>query len=362
MTLAELEDREVTTKESMTIAGKACMDAWNAALEASRAYRAVRKEWRRAKAKLEKRLSKTSPMKSTAPIVALVDAPLAETDEAQIDEGDEVEDMPPTILEGESSEANQNVVTEPIDEVEQMEEAVHAVEQTEVQYAALTHQTEVEEAAAEEEEDEECADQADYCEGETQIEGETDVDSLALSTVTGSSSTSTGHPQFGVLTFSFGGNKLRTTMPQRQHTGIATRQRPTASDKARALALKLKLEADMAAHESRRLALQEAARLKSLENERRRQMAKEKVDEALARRTHGKSDEQERKRLEAESRRQRAAAEEKRIRLEMKRMKRRELQQTIEEMKGKEKKKHQHQLPSSSSVSTVPTTTSSEVQ
>lgn len=58
LTLAELTAAEESTKTIMTAAGDLCMTAWVAALEASKEYRRLRKDWRRARARLQKRQGK----------------------------------------------------------------------------------------------------------------------------------------------------------------------------------------------------------------------------------------------------------------------------------------------------------------
>lgn len=306
-TLEELELRESSSKDRMTVAGQACMDAWTAALETSRAYRALRKEWRRAKMKLDKRRSKRV---SLEPAVPLIDQ-ACDGEEGDVEEPIEEEEFAPAALSPEDGAAPIDPLGQEIDEVEEMERCVHDLERSEVEYAALTHaEAEQEEADAEEQEEEA-------------------ADAIA------SAAQQSGPPaSFGVLSFQFGKGRSRVA----RSVALSRAPRASASDKARAAAMKAKLEADMAAHESRRLALAEAQRSKQAEFERRRAAAKEKVEADLARRTGGgRADDSERRRVEAESRRTRQHEEEKRARLVGKEKKRRELEHAIEELRAKER-------------------------
>lgn len=314
LSTSELMSRESVTKDAMTIAGQACMAAWTAALEASRAYRVQRKAWRRAKLKLAKRQAKEQP---AVPLVELAQGEM---------EGDEQEEQLETSLTSEpiAIEAVTDLGAEiEVDDVEQMEEAIADVERSEVQYAALERHEETEEEGALEGEEETSPAEAH------------EETSDAIATTTTAAGTP---PSFEVMSFHFGGKSGALSRQARGSSSklpvmLASKARPTASDKAHALALKQKLEADMLAHESRRLALHEQQKLKQAEFERRRHAAKEKVDEQLARRTHGKVDEAEWKRVEAEARRAKVHDEEKKERRREKERKRRELEKEIDDMK-----------------------------
>jgi len=127
--LSELEAREAAAKALMSEAGEACKAAWVAALDASREYRRVRKEWRRAKHRLDKRLRRnataaavavTSPTPKVEPCVQLVD-------EKHEDEKDE---QPSAEMQAIEEEPSQH------DEVEAVEHAVTVLQQAAVEQEA----------------------------------------------------------------------------------------------------------------------------------------------------------------------------------------------------------------------------------